>query len=52
MIHVGVTRAPTEQWTAQRLRHIAPFGEGPDVIIRDNDSKFGAEFDRVAKVLE
>jgi transposase InsO family protein len=49
VIHVGVTRAPTEQWTAQQLRNITPFGEGPDVIIRHNDNKFGAEFDRVAK---
>jgi len=49
VIHVGVTRAPTEQWSAQQLRNITPFGEGPDVIIRDNDSKFGTEFDRVAK---
>ncbi len=49
VIHVGVTRAPTEQWTAQQLRNITPFGEGPDLIIRDNDSKFGTEFDRVAR---
>ena len=49
VIHVGVTRAPTEQWTAQQLRKITPFGEDPDVIIRDNDSKFGAKFDQVAK---
>lgn len=49
VIHVGVTRAPTEQWTAQQLRNITPFGEGPNVIIRDNDNKFGTEFDRVAK---
>jgi len=49
VIHVGVTRAPTEQWSAQQLRNITPFGEGPDVIIRDNDNKFGTEFDRVAK---
>jgi hypothetical protein len=26
-----------------------PFGEGPQFIIRDNDNKFGTEFDRVAK---
>jgi transposase InsO family protein len=49
VIYVGVKRAPTEQSTAQQLRNITPFGEGPDVIIRDRDSKFGTEFDRVAK---
>jgi len=49
VVHVGVTRSPTAEWTAQQLRNITPFGEGPQFIIRDNDSKFGAEFDRVAK---
>jgi len=49
VVHVADTRAPTERWTAQQLRNITPFGEGPDVIVRDRDSKFGAEFDRVAK---
>ena len=49
VVHVGVTRAPTAEWTAQQLRNITPFGEGPQFIIRDNDNKFGAEFDRVAK---
>jgi hypothetical protein len=45
VIHVGVTRAPTEQWMAQQLRNVTPFGESPDVIIRHYDNKFGAEFD-------
>jgi len=47
--HVGVTRCPTAEWTAQQLRNITPFGEGPRFSIRDNDNKFGAQFDRVAK---
>jgi transposase InsO family protein len=49
VLHVGVTRSPTAEWTAQQLRKITPFGEGPQFIIRDNDSKYGAHFDRVAK---
>jgi transposase InsO family protein len=49
VIHVGVTRAPTEAWTAQQLRQLTPFGEGPQCMIRDNDDKFGAAFDRVAR---
>jgi putative transposase len=49
VVHVAATRTPTERWTAQQLRNITPFGQGPDVIIRDRDSKFGKEFDRVAK---
>jgi putative transposase len=49
VVHVGVTRSPTAEWTAQQLRNITPFGEGHQFIIRDNDNKFGAQFDRVAK---
>jgi len=49
VVHVGVTRSPTAEWTAQQLRNITPFGEGPQFIVRDNDNKFGAELDRVAK---
>ena len=48
VVHVGVTRSPSEAWTAQQLREVTPFGEGGEVIIRDRDSKFGGEFDRVA----
>ena len=49
VVHVGVTRGPSERWTAQQLRNATPLGEGPQFIIRDRDDKFGAEFDRVAK---
>ena len=49
VVHVGVIRSPTVEWTAQQLRNITPFGEGPQFIIRDNDRKFGAAFDRTAK---
>jgi hypothetical protein len=49
VIHVATTRAPTEQWTAQQLRNIAPFGHGPEAIIRDRDQKYGKTFDRVAE---
>lgn len=49
MIHVGVTRSPTDAWTAQQLREATAFGVGPKYLIRDNDSKFGVTFARVAK---
>jgi putative transposase len=49
VISVGVTRSPTETWTAQQLRNVTPFGHGPQFIIRDRDDKYGADFDRVAK---
>jgi putative transposase len=48
VVHVAVTRAPTQAWTAQQLRNATPFGHGPPFIIRDRDDKFGAVFDRVA----
>ncbi len=49
VVHVAVTRALTEHWTAQQLRNATPFGEGPGFLIRDRDNKYGAVFDRVAK---
>ena len=48
VIHFGVTRHPSDRWTAQQLRNATPFGEGPRFLIRDNDRKYGASFDRVA----
>jgi putative transposase len=48
VVHFGVTRHPTDQWIAQQLRNATPFGEGPRFLIRDNDRKYGASFDRVA----
>jgi putative transposase len=49
VIHVGVTPSPTDGWTAQQLRETTAYGVGPKYLIRDNDSKFGVAFDRVAK---
>jgi transposase InsO family protein len=49
VVHVAVTRAPTQTWTAQQLRNATPFGQGPQFVIRDRDDKFGTAFDRVAK---
>jgi transposase InsO family protein len=49
VVDVAVTRAPTEQWTAQQLREVTPFGQGPQVLIRDRDPKYGTLLDRVAE---
>ena len=49
VIHVGVTRSPTDAWTAQQLREATAFNMGPKYLIRDNDSKFGVGFDWVAQ---
>jgi len=48
VIHVGVTRSPTDPWVAQQLREATPYGQAPKYLIRDNDSKFGPCFARVA----
>jgi hypothetical protein len=48
VVHVAVTRAPTRQWTAQQLRNATPFGQGPKVLLRDRDDKFGPVSDRGA----
>ena len=48
VIHVGVTRSPTDPWVAQHLREATPYGQAPKFLICDNDSKFGPCFARVA----
>ena len=48
MVHVGVTRHPTDAWVAQQLREATPFGQRPRFLIRDNDGKYGPAFARVA----
>jgi putative transposase len=49
VIQVGVTRSPTDAWVAQQLREATPYGQAPKYLIRDNDSKFGPSFARVAR---
>jgi putative transposase len=44
-----VTRSPTDAWVAQQLREATPYGQAPKYLIRDNDSKFGPSFARVAR---
>lgn len=48
VVHFRVTRHPTDEWTAQQLREATPNDEKPKYLIRDNDSKFGPAFGRVA----
>jgi transposase InsO family protein len=48
MMQVGVTRAPTDAWTAEPLREATPYGHTPKYLIHDNDCKFGPCFARVA----
>jgi putative transposase len=48
VIHVGVTRSPSDPWVTQQLREATPYGQAPKYLIRDNDGKFGSSFARVA----
>ena len=48
VVHVGVTRHPTDEWAAQQLREATPFGACPRFLIRDNDRKYGARFNHIA----
>ncbi len=48
IVHIGVTRAPTDAWVAQQLREATPFGAAPKYLVRDNDAKYGPRFDAVA----
>jgi len=50
VVHVGVTRHPTDAWLARRLGESTPFGERPTPLIRDNDSKYGRAFAQVSEV--
>ncbi len=49
VVHMGVTRHPTDAWVAQQLREATPFGQQPKYLVRDNDSKYGQAFTRVAE---
>jgi len=39
VVHVGVTRHPTDAWVAQQRREATPFDERPRFLLRDNDRK-------------
>jgi putative transposase len=49
VIHIGVTRYPTDAWTAQQLQEATAYGVEPKYLICDNDDKFGVGFARVAQ---
>ena len=48
VVHVGVTRHPTDAWVALQLREATPFDQRPRFLIRDNDRIYGGAFTRVA----
>ena len=52
VVHVNVTRSPSDIWVAQQLRDATPFDKAPKYLIRDNDRKFGHHFANVAAEIE
>jgi transposase InsO family protein len=48
IVHVGVTRHPTDTWTSQQLREATAFGHRPRYLIHDNDARNGPSFTRIA----
>jgi transposase InsO family protein len=48
VVHVGVTRHPTDEWVTQQLREATPCGEHPRFLVHDNDRKYGARFAQLA----
>ncbi len=48
IVHTGVTKYPTDEWTAQQLREATPWGKGPKYLIRDRDKKYARHFSAVA----
>jgi putative transposase len=48
VVHIGVTRHPTDAWVAQQLRAATPFAQRPRYLVRDRDSKYGPAFGRIA----
>lgn len=52
VMHVNVTRHPTDAWVAQQLRGATPFDQHPVYLIRDNDRKCGEHFAKVAAEME
>ena len=48
IVHTGVTKFPTDEWTAQQLREATPWRRGPKYLIRDRDCKYAARFSTVA----
>jgi len=48
IVHTGVTKYPTDEWTAQQLREATPWGRIPKYLIRDRDKKYATCFSAVA----
>ncbi len=48
VVHVGVTRRPTDAWATRQLREATPYGGRPRFLVRDNDARYGPRFAQLA----
>jgi putative transposase len=48
IVHTGVTRSPTDEWTAEQRREARSWGKGPKYLIHDRDCKDAALFSSVS----
>jgi len=48
IVHTGVMKYPTDEWTAQQLREATPWGKAPKYLIRERDKKYATDFSTVA----
>ena len=48
VVHLGVTRTPTDAWVTQQLRGATPNGVAPRFLVHDHDGRYGPAFARLA----
>ncbi len=48
VLHVEVTRRPTDEWVAQQLREATPYDARPRFLSHENDGKGGSGFAHLA----
>jgi len=51
VLHFNVTEAPSARWASQQLREAFAFTSPPQYLLRDRDSIYGLEFQRIAEAL-
>jgi transposase InsO family protein len=51
IVHFGVTKHPTAEWTAQQLREAFPWDKAPRYLLRDRDRIFGCDFVEQVKAM-
>jgi putative transposase len=49
IVHLAVTRSPSDEWTRQQVREATSWGRKPMYLIRDRDDKYGPLFSRLAE---